>query len=182
MRQVSAWNVLSTCCLCLATLVGVACNQQVSSPSGVSNTPDGPSAIASEYLLASEPQGAQGVIAAREDATEGPLTVVGRIGGSANPWVEGRAAFSIVDPLLQACSDREGDDCPVPWDYCCETDRLPTATALVKIVDGSGKLVAQDSRSLLGLKELQTVVVQGTPQRDEAGNLTILATGIFVRP
>ena len=81
-----------------------------------------------------------------------------------------------------ACNDREGDDCPTPWDYCCETDRLPQATALVKIVDSAGKLVAIDARKLLPLKELQTVVVPGTAQRDEAGNLTILANGVYVKP
>jgi hypothetical protein len=39
-------------------------------------------------------------------------------------WIEGRAAFSLVDQSLKACSDVEGDDCPVPWDYCCETEKL----------------------------------------------------------
>ena len=69
----------------------------------------------------------------------------------------------------------------MPWDYCCETDRLPEATALVKVIDESGELVAVDTRELLGVKELQTVIVQGKAQRDEAGNLTILATGMYVR-
>jgi hypothetical protein len=106
---------------------------------------------------------------------------VGRIGGSENPWIEGRAAFSIVDNSLKACSDIPGDNCPRPWDYCCQTDQLPTATALVKLVDESGELVKTDARKLLQLKELATVVVQGKAQRDEAGNLTVLADGIYVR-
>ena len=135
-----------------------------------------------QYLLAAEPEGALGVIEARESAKDSDLvTVVGRIGGSANPWIEGRAAFSMVDPSLRACSDIEGDECEVPWDYCCETDRLPEATALVKVVNESGELIAVDARELLGVKELQTVIVQGKAQRDEAGNLTILATGMYVK-
>ena len=38
-----------------------------------------------------------------------------------------------------------------------------------------------DARELLRVKELSTVVVKGTAQRDEAENLIILATGIFVK-
>jgi hypothetical protein len=52
----------------------------------------------------------------------------------------------------------------------------------VKVVDESGTVVATDARQLLALQELDTVVVRGKAQRDEAGNLTILANGIHVRP
>ena len=135
-----------------------------------------------EFVLTDEPDGANDVIAARENSADGEdVVVVGRIGGSVNPWIDGRAAFSIVDSSLQACSDIPGDACPVPWDYCCATDKLPTATALVKFVDADGQLVKSDARELLGLKELQTVVVRGKSQRDDSGNLTVLANGIFVR-
>ncbi|MEX0718535.1 MAG: hypothetical protein WD066_18225 [Planctomycetaceae bacterium] len=135
-----------------------------------------------EFVLADEPDGANDVIAARESSSDGDdVVVVGRIGGSENPWVEGRAAFSIVDRSLQACSDIPGDACSMPWDYCCETDKLPKATALVKFVDADGQLVKSDARELLGLKELQTVVVRGKSHRDESGNLTVLANGVFVR-
>jgi hypothetical protein len=136
-----------------------------------------------QYLLADEPADAKGVMDVREGAQEeDEVVVVGRIGGSANPWVEGRAAFSIVDLSLKACSDIEGDTCKVPWDYCCETDLLPKATVLVKVVDETNSIVAADSRELLQVKELQTVVVEGTAKRDDSGNLTILASGVFVKP
>ncbi len=51
----------------------------------------------------------------------------------------------------------------------------------MKVVDASGKTVATDARKLLGLKELQTVVVHGRAKRDEAGNLTVLTESLFVR-
>ena len=38
-----------------------------------------------------------------------------------------------------------------------------------------------DAKELLNVKELTTVVIKGKAQRDEAGNLTILATGVFVK-
>jgi hypothetical protein len=160
----------------LALIAG--CSNDSSEPAAASR----PSAEGAKYILASEPAGAQGVIEVRaKSRDQEPVVVVGRIGGAANPWVEELAAFDIVDPKLQACSDIPGDSCPKPWDYCCVLDELPAAKATVKIVDAGGETVAVDARQLLGLKELQTVVVRGTAQRDAAGNLTVLADGIYVR-
>ena len=141
---------------------------------------------ATPYLLASEPDGGLDVIAARESAKdEESIVVVGRIGGGLNPWIESRAAFQIVDASLLACSDETPDgetcSCPTPWDYCCETDKLPNAMALVRFEDKQGKVVMADARRLFGVKELQTVVVKGIAKRDDVGNLTIIADGIFVK-
>lgn len=141
-----------------------------------------PSVDGSRFLLSEEPEGADEVIRVRDSSMDGDdVIVVGRIGGSADPWISGRAAFSIVDSSLRACSDIPEDKCPIPWDYCCETHRLPTSTALVKVVDADGNLVKAGAKELLGLTELSTVVVQGKARRDEAGNLTVLATGVYVR-
>ena len=89
--------------------------------------------------------------------------------------------LSIVDGSLKACSDIEGDNCPQPWDYCCETSKLPNATALVKIIDEGGSLVTTDARELLGVKELSTVIVKGKAKRDDAGNLTVLANSVYIK-
>ena len=138
--------------------------------------------IGKAYLLASEPADGKDVVAAREAAKDGEeVTVVGRIGGDTTPWVNGMAAFKIVDPAAKSCSDIPGDNCPTPWDYCCESD-LGQKTALVKVVGADGKPVSTDARELLGVKELQTVVVTGKAKRDDAGNLTILAEKVYVRP
>ena len=136
----------------------------------------------SPFLLSMEPQVATSVIKVRENVSDGDdVVIVGRIGGSENPWIEGRAAFSIVDGSLKACSDIEGDNCPQPWDYCCETSKLPSATALVKIVDEGGNLVATDARELLGVKELSTVIINGKAKRDDVGNLTVLANSVYIK-
>jgi hypothetical protein len=138
--------------------------------------------VGKAYLLASEPAGGQDVLAVREAAKDGEeVTVIGRIGGDTTPWINGMAAFKIVDPTIKACSDIPGDGCPTPWDYCCEAD-LGEKTALVKVVGADGKPVGTDARELLGVKELQTVVVTGKAKRDDAGNLTILAEKVYVRP
>ena len=71
----------------------VGCSQE----SGKTAAPT-PSAGGLKYILGQEPPKANDVIGARETAKSGePVVVVGRIGGSANPWIENRAAFSIVD-------------------------------------------------------------------------------------
>ncbi len=176
-------NFANAVCFTLFALL-VGCSQETASHSltpQMSSTSD-PTANGSKFILTAEPDGAADVIEVREHAGDGDdVVIVGRIGGSTNPWIDGRAAFSIVDGSLKACSDIEGDNCPLPWDYCCETPKLPNATALVKIVDDDGELVKADAKSLLGVKELSTVVVKGKAKRDEAGNLTVLATALFVK-
>ena len=49
------------------------------------------------------------------------------------------------------------------------------------MVNESGILVAGDAKTTLGLKELSTVVVQGTAESDGAGNLSVAATKVFLR-
>jgi hypothetical protein len=165
--------------LAIAVLVG--CGAQPPAPP-VAARPVA-SVAGAEYLLAAEPAKAQSILQVREESKNGDeVVLVGRIGGDVNPWVEGRAAFSLVDLSARACSDIPGDTCPTPWDYCCETDKLVKGKTLVKFVGGDGKPLATDARELLGVKELDTLVVQGQAQRDESGNLTILASKVFVRP
>jgi hypothetical protein len=136
---------------------------------------------ASKYMLDDEPDGVQHVIAAREAVkNDDEIVILGRIGGE-SPWIENRAAFTIVDPSVEACSDIPGDDCPTPWDYCCRTDQLPQASALVVLVDQDDAPVPADARALLDVKELSTVVVKGKAKRDENGNLTVLARGVYVK-
>jgi hypothetical protein len=143
----------------------------------------GRESVQSKYRLTAEPAGAEGVKAARSDVQDGDeVTVVGRVGGDVSPWIEGQAAFLIVDTSLKPCNEKDDDGCPTPWDYCCDLNELPQSKALIKVVDDQGKPEKTDARKLLGIKELQTVVVHGRAKRDDAGNLTVLADGIFVRP
>ena len=171
-----AWMIPS-----LVMIVTAGCGRAPSNSPVPSSNESAASVDGAKYLLAAQPAEAKDLLDVRKNAkNEDEVVVIGRIGGSENPWVEGRAAFTIVDTSLKACSDIPGDACPIPWDYCCEMDKLPKSKALVKIVDESGELVKTDARGLLNVKELQTVVVRGKAQRDDAGNLTVLATGVYV--
>jgi hypothetical protein len=136
-----------------------------------------------KYVLASEPAGAKGVISLRKEVKDGDeVVVLGRVGGSASPLVKGRAAFTVVDASLTPCNEKAGDECQTPWDYCCDPpEEIAKASAMIKFVDEQGKTLPHDASDLLGIKPLQTVVVRGKAKRDESGNLTVLASGLFVR-
>jgi len=130
-------------------------------------------------LLAAEPADAVEVLDAKDQAKNGdPVVIVGRLGGGVKPWVDGRAAFLLVDTrILPAC--KQGEKCDENCPSCAEA--MLQACTMVKFLDGSGKVRPVDARDLLGVKEEQTVVVRGVASRDKAGNLSVAAEKIFVR-
>ena len=159
----------------LTSTLALGCAQQAAEPEAAA-----PAATAKSYLVSEEPAGARGVGELRTDANvDGRVTMVGRVGGSPEPFVEGLAAFQLVDPALQPCAADEG--CPTPWDYCCDPGEVAQNIATVKIVDDQGQVVATDAKELLDIQELSTVVVQGEAQRDAEGNLTVLADKVYVQ-
>ena len=158
----------------ITLLIVVGCNneEQVTKPA-MDGTP---------YLLSSQPTDVLQVKQFLEQAKDGDqVAVVGRIGGEPNPWVKGLAMFTIVDNSLIPCNEIPEDQCPTPWDYCCATD-IATSRIAVEIVDKNGEIVLESANRLLKVKELQTVVVQGTTRRDDDGKVSLIATGIFVEP
>jgi hypothetical protein len=169
-------NVLKVLALFSMVLSSVGCQSKDASSENVSPLP-----ASASFLASSEPAGAMPVGEAREKTEDGQeVTLVGRIGGSSKPFVEGLAAFTIVDPKVPFCAPSEG--CPTPWDYCCETDAVRSNIATIKILSGAGTPVNASARELLKVKELATVVVNGKAKRDDQGNLTVSATQVFVRP
>jgi hypothetical protein len=170
-------------CLFLSLIV-VAAGLSGCGTSGDSSKPNAgsPPTPDPRFVLTEEPADAKTVITARQDTKDGDeVTITGRIGGDVDPWVKGRASFLIVDPSLVPCSERPGDTCTTPWDYCCDTDRLAASKATVKFVDEAGQTLPTDARELLGVKELERVTIRGKAKRDEAGNLTVLASGIYIK-
>lgn len=167
------------------TLVGCA-QDQPTAPNA--STPSAPAADSSatsidgaQFLLAEEPTGAQDVVAVRADAqNDDEIVVAGRIGGAVNPWVDGLAAFTLVDASAKSCDETEDDGCPTPWDFCCEPG-LGKKKIAVEFVDEQGAVVAADAKTLLGVEELDRVVIRGKARRDESGNITILATGLYLK-
>jgi len=165
--------------LILAAVVG--CGQGTSSE--VSDQYLTPVSVdGSKYVLADEPDGAIGVIAARQTANDGePIVVVGRIGGSANPWIEGRAAFMLLDAsMVLVANGTENAAGEVCLDDCCAAERAES-TALVKVVDANGKVLSADARQLLGVAADDMVVVRGKANKDNNGNFVVIADGVHIR-
>jgi hypothetical protein len=137
------------------------------------------SGLSDSYFTTKEAAGVP-VLALRESVKSGDDVVVA---GRAKDFVDGRAVFTLIDSSLRACSD-EGDpmedSCETPWDYCCHDPReIAKATVTVELRDAGG-VIASSVRGFHGLDHLDRVVVYGKASKDEAGNVTIAASGIHV--
>lgn len=136
----------------------------------------------SKYVLADEPDGAVGVIAARGEAKDGDsIVMVGRVGGATNPWIEGRAAFTLLDASKSVvATGSESKDGEICMGDCCANERA-ACTALVTVVDDSQRVIPVDSRKLFGLAANDMVVVRGKAKKDESGNFAVVADGVYIR-
>lgn len=141
-----------------------------------------PIASAAAYLLPDEPDGAIGVIEARESAKDGEeIVVVGQIGGSSHPWIDGRAAFTLLDASMSVVA--EGEECSgeqICMGDCCRAERV-CCTTLVKVINDAGELIPVDARNLLGVTAEDTVVIRGKAKKDEKGNFLVVASGVYIR-
>jgi hypothetical protein len=151
----------------------VGCGHGVSDNLSAAGNPAG-----RQFKLDEEPSGAIGVIELREHVKDGEsVVVVGSVGGGINPWVKGRAAFVLVD----ACASMECDESCCAEGCNCQASELTDSAVVVKFVDGTGKVIAHDAQELFGLQLLDTVVVHGKAKRDKAGNVAMVADGLYIR-
>jgi len=131
------------------------------------------------YVLKEEPAGAKNVAEVREKGKDGEeVVVVGWVGGSMEPIIKGRAAFTMVDLQLPApeCTTK-------PYSFCCmPKEALLPNLIMVKFVDGDGKTILKDAHELLGIKEGCIVVVRGHLECSEDGKVnSIIANALFDR-
>lgn len=163
--------------LVVAFGAAAGCNQ-ATIPEGNSQGSVTAQAEGKKFLLDKEPAGVKGVIEIRKEAKDGDeVVLVGRVGGSAKPFTEGRASFLVVDYSLKPTAE-----CDSPWDFCeLPNKEVAAARVNVKFVDGDGKTIQTGARELFGIKELSTVVVKGKVSRDDKDNVNVVATSIFIR-
>lgn len=172
MYRVRLLSLVGIAIVCAAGAVSSMAKKAVAAPA---NAPS----VDEHFLIKEEPAKAAGVIAVRNTAKDQQdVLVLGRIGGKKNPWIRNVAAFAIVDQSLQSC-DQKGHNCPYPWDYCCSPN-LAKSMVLVIFVDEKGEPIKKDARELLGVKELDTVIVQGKARRDKTGNVVIMASKLHI--
>ncbi|TWT99879.1 hypothetical protein Pla108_08220 [Botrimarina colliarenosi] len=159
------------------------------------------------FVLSDEPAAAVTPLAWREaqeadqEAEESPsdrVVLTGMVGGMPNPWgaenelefpwKAGEATFFLVDPAtaeeFSSHATEEGiehaEDCP----FCSrEAATKTTSIAVVTFpsTDDPSKPAAVDARDLFGLKEGDTVVVQGIASV-KGGVLMVAADGLYRQP
>jgi hypothetical protein len=158
--------------LALASLTLAACDRQ---PTATSVAP-----APASWRLTEAPADARTVAEVKPTAQEGDaVTVRGRIGGRAKPLNADAPVFVMMDPAIPSCADEPGDNCPTPWDYCCEPRASIAAnSATVQLVDAEGNPIEADLTAA-GFAPLDEVIVVGTvAARPSPEVLTIRATAI----
>ncbi len=159
-----------------------------SHPAAKPNTQAGTavSTLPDSFKLSAEPSGAVVASQVRATAKTGDnVVIVGRVGrySVVDPFADGFASFTIVDQKMKPCGEDGMDGCKTPWDYCCaDADEMKASTVNIEFRDAKGKPHSTSARGFHGIVPLATVVVTGKAEKDEAGNLIIAATGVFVRP
>jgi hypothetical protein len=136
------------------------------------------------FILGAVPEGSKMVEEVKKAAKKGDTVVIrGRIGGSVEPFVDGRAVFTIVGPGIKSCAEEPDDPCKTPWDYCCETKAdIVLHSATVQVLDGAGKPLKIGMKGRSGLKELSDVSVVGKVMSMEGKAMVVQATGLYIHP
>jgi len=175
---------LPLCVLMAGVIAG--CERSATDARGPSSLADAPATaeLPADLFLDQAPENVRDVDEVKGDVgTVGNVVVRGRIGGRRDPFVAGRAMFMLADPKMPTCDERHEDECPTPWDYCCEPkDKLLASTATVQVVGASGRPLAIGLNGRNGLKPQARVVVSGRVSKRDANNVLVIdATGIFVQ-
>ena len=112
------------------------------------------------------------------------IVLRGQIGGQkADVFNASRAVVMVADMKLVSCDKIPGDKCETPWDFCCvPVTEKNASVALVQVADEKGRPLKTTLKGVNGLDHLSVVVVKGKVKMNEAGNLLVNATGIYVEP
>ena len=125
---------------------------------------------------------------------EGPVTIVGIVGGMPNPydrdmqpdfpWVEGQAALFVIDKAVAAeFKDHQHDD---PEHQCSFCERKAKQNAdgvmLVQFHGDDGNVLPYAASELFQLQPLQTVAVRGQASLMMGELLVVDASGMTLVP
>jgi len=91
------------------------------------------------------------------------ILLSGYIGGRREPFTKGRASFVVIDNSIKKCDEIKGDNCPTPWDACCEDRRtILSSTLTVQIIDENSSLLKGTLKDVDGLQPGKRIKVLGT--------------------
>ncbi|MCK6461676.1 MAG: hypothetical protein L6Q95_17475 [Planctomycetes bacterium] len=128
------------------------------------------------FALDGDPGEALSVSETKEKGSGEEVVVEGRISNI----VKGITIFNLVDEDLYYCGKGGAEDkCKTPWDYCCvDASERAKGTLAVEMRGPDGKPIRGP---LTALRLLDLVAVKGKVEKDEHGNVTVVATGWFRR-
>lgn len=136
------------------------------------------------FFLGEAPPDAKDLSDARKNGDLKPgqtVTLRGVIGGGKDPFVAGRAVFTLMGAALKPCNANPDDHCKTPWDYCCETKvDIAANSATVRVADATGNPLRTDLKGRAGVKELSEVIVTGTVASAGNGGVVINASSLHV--
>jgi len=177
MKRLSLWM------LCLTmVLVHFGCQESVAR-----YDPAKLAAARKQFLLEEEPEGVEGVLDVQENyQSPREVVLVGQIGGVANPWTPGKAAFILADPITLSEIKSSATDhvCSDPACKFCarqKVNQLKEGLAAVEFQDDRGQVLPMDARNLFDVSEKQVVVVCGKAHVNDLGCLVVAANGLYVR-
>ena len=138
--------------------------------------------LPAELMLKEAPTGAKNVKDVKKEAKEGDEVVLrGRIGGSVEPFIDGRAVVQVADTSMIPCDQKEGDGCKTPWDLCCEEPKdIAAGSVMVQVAGADGKPLKVQMKGANGLDPNSVIVVKGKVGKKDGDNLTVNASGIFI--
>lgn len=135
------------------------------------------------FFVEKQPESAKDISEVRKAGTlkAGDEVVLrGRIGGSTEPFVAGRAVLTLMGRGLKACNENPDDKCSKPWDYCCETkEEILANSVTVQVVDAKGQILRTDIKGRRGLKELSEMVVVGKVASADGKAVVVNATAMY---
>ena len=138
----------------------------------------------SAVLLTEPPEDAVTITEARQNPAPGTRIILsGKVMGNENPIIKSRALLTLGDPAkITSCDLVPGDECPTPWDVCCDDPDVVTASiATIQVLDEQGKPRKAGLRGLGSLKELSSLIVVGeVAEGSNENNFLVNATGIYV--
>jgi hypothetical protein len=111
------------------------------------------------------------------------VLLIGRVGGSKHPFVAGRLVFTLIGRGLKACNEIPGDNCPEPWDYCCDSrDEILANSVTVQVVNPTGQILRTDLKGRRGITELSELIISGTVSVASDKAVIINASRIWLAP
>ena len=149
--------------------------------SGCSNNSDSEpnlkkAVLPNNFIVRKDIGASMGVNGAKDtNNTDKILVVEGFIGGMKNPFTANRAVFVLGDDSLETCDEIPGDNCPTPWDACCEDRRkIVNSTMSVQVIDHNGTIIDGTLEGVGGIEAGKRVKVKGRVSNQSTAQAFIL--------